>query len=372
MPTKAKTQKTLQDEIDAAEKKADKLLDDPAEVKDPDQIADALDRALVVAKRQIKRGTRNFLNVLFVGEAGTGKTARIKAWAESRGINLVQKMASTMDDTDLGGAIYNKNGVAARLATTEFDALDEIENSVLFLDEFNRAPKSVRGTLLTLIQDHMVPDDREPGKMRYLKNFLFTIAAINPYNANYNTDALDDAEQSRFKEVQVYSDPKVTMNYLVKFFEDEAKDAKADGDAEWELESLRKTELAKKLLGSKYFTFDNYESIDKSKEEGNGKILTARTLTDALQDCNGTKGSLLAVWDDHASSLKKDMVKKILADFEDLNLDDFEEVDNKANRVLKKKPAKKEEPEEEQVFGNTTDKKEFVRNKLGKLAGAIN
>lgn len=79
MPTKAKTQKTLQDEIDAAEKKADKLLDDPAEVKDPDQIVDALDRALVVAKRQIKRGTRNFLNVLFVGEAGTGKTARIKA-----------------------------------------------------------------------------------------------------------------------------------------------------------------------------------------------------------------------------------------------------------------------------------------------------
>ena len=70
------------------------------------------------------------------------------------------------------------------------------------------------------------------------------------------------------------------------------------------------------------------------------------------------------------------MVKKILADFEDLNLDDFEEVDDKANRVLKKKPAKKEEPEEEpeeeQVFGNTTDKKEFVRNKLGKLAGAIN
>jgi hypothetical protein len=66
------------------------------------------------------------------------------------------------------------------------------------------------------------------------------------------------------------------------------------------------------------------------------------------------------------------MVKKILADFEDLNLDDFEEVDDKANRVLKKKPAKKEEPEEEQVFGNTTDKKEFVRNKLGKLAGAMN
>ena len=369
MPTKAKTQKTLQDEIDAAEKKADKLLDDPAEVKDPDQIVDALDRALEVNLDEIEDDTRNFLNVLLVGEAGTGKTARIKAWAKSRGINLVQKMASTMDDTDLGGAIYNNNGVAARLATTEFDELDTVKNSVLFLDEFNRAPKSVRGTLLTLIQDHVVPDERQPGKMRYLRNFLFTIAAINPYNANYNTDALDDAEQSRFEEIQVYSDPKVTMKYLVDFYTKKAETARND---KRKLEALRKVELVKKLLGSKYFTFDNYESIDKSKEEGNGKILTARSFTNALQKCDGTKGSLLAVWDNFASSLKKDMVKKILADFEDLNLDDFEEVDDKANWVLKKKPAKKEEPEEEQVFGNTTDKKEFVRNKLGKLAGAIN
>lgn len=269
-----------------------------------------------------------------------------------------------MDDTDLGGAIAPKGDVATRLATTEFDELDEVENSVLFLDEFNRAPKSVRGSLLTLINNHTIRDDRVQGKSRFLKNFLFTVAAINPYNANYNTDTLDDAEMSRFKEVHVYSDPKVTMKYLVNNFTEEAKDAVEDGDKEYELEALRKVELSKTLLGSKYFSFDNYETIDQSKEEGNGKILTARTLTNALEDCDGTKASLLRVLDDHCNSLKKDMIKKILADYEDLNLDDFEEVDDKANQVLKSKPKEKEP--EEQVFGQSSNLADRVRKNLMK------
>lgn len=79
MPKAPKVQKTLKDDIDAAEEKANKLLDDPIVEDEADQIADTLDRALTVNTRQIKHGRKNFLNVLFVGEAGTGKTARIEA-----------------------------------------------------------------------------------------------------------------------------------------------------------------------------------------------------------------------------------------------------------------------------------------------------
>lgn len=355
--------KTLKDVTDTAVEKADKLLDNPEIEKDPDQIADTLDRALEVNLDEIEDGTHNFLNVLFVGEAGTGKTARIEAWAKSRGINLVHVLASVMDDTDLGGAIAPKGDVATRLATTEFDELDEVPNSVLFLDEFNRAPKSVRGSLLTLINNHTIRDDRVEGKSRFLKNFLFTVAAINPANSAYNTDDLDDAEMSRFKEVNVYSDPKVTEKYLADFYNKKADTARNDRR---KLEALRKVELVKKLLGSSQFSFDNYETIDQSKEEGNGKILTARTLTNALQDCDGTKASLLNVWNDHCSSLKKDMAKKILADYEDVNLDDFEEVDDKATRVLKQKP-KQDKEEEPSVFGKNVSMADRVKKNLSKL-----
>ena len=60
---------------------------------------------------------------------------------------------------------------------------------------------------------------------------------------------------------------------------------------------------------------------------GNGLILTARTLTNLLQNCDGTKEDFLDNWNNFCNSTKKTMVEGILANYQD--------VDDKANDALK-------------------------------------
>lgn len=102
----------------------------------------------------------------------------------------------------LGGIVArsSKNpAVATRLGTTEMaDTLDK-PNSVLFLDEYNRAKTEIRGAVLTLVQNHLVYDPESDSGYKFLPNFLFTVAAINPANTNYKgAKELDPAEKSRF------------------------------------------------------------------------------------------------------------------------------------------------------------------------------
>lgn len=232
-----------------------------------------------------------------------------------------------MDDTDLGGALSpdrESGRVAVKLASTEFDELDNVPDSVLFLDEFNRAPRSVRGTLLTLIQDHTIPDNRVKGKTRYLKNFLFTIAAVNPADANYNTDELDDAELSRFKRVDVYHDKLNTRNYLIDQLNRKIADS-TDPEEIREYEGQKG--IINTLLSSREFSFDSPQDVENSKENGNGLITSARTLTNLLFYCDGTKDDFLDNWNDFCNSTKKPSVEIILSNYED--------VDDKANDALK-------------------------------------
>lgn len=121
-------------------------------------------------------------NLLVVGPAGTGKTARIKQWATRNNINLVSVDAKTLDPSDLGGMIARKlmddgsaSNYVTKLGNTEFDVLDT-PHSVLFLDELNRAPQDVTGSLLTLIQEHRVPDPESKSKTKILGGMLFTVA----------------------------------------------------------------------------------------------------------------------------------------------------------------------------------------------------
>ena len=317
---------------------AKKDIDNEIVADKKSQIESVLDRALRFNKMQRRIGQKNFQNVLFIGEAGTGKSSIIRKWARDNGINLYEVRAAGMDDTDLGGAISKGEGdysnVVVRLASTEFDKLNR-PNSVLFLDEYNRAPKSVRTNLLELVNSHVVPDPRTESGQRYLENFLFTIAAINPANPDYDTDELDMAERTRFKNIDITGEPLVQLKWLRKELQAQIDNAE---DEEEKNEALGKLKLAETLLSHRDFEFDNRADIEKTKEEGNGLALNYRTFTAALMGSDGTKEDFLAGWNSYSNNLRKPMIERILRDYKD--------IDDKANQALS--------GTESEVFKDTT------------------
>ena len=281
-------------------------------------IEEALDLCLRVAKDEKETGGNEYVNVLFIGGGGSGKTSRIKAWAKAHNINLKEVHTADLDQTDMGGAVApDKSGTkVTRLSPTEMNALDK-PNSVLFLDEYNRGIDNIRGTLLTLIENHTVYDAEDPNFRRELKGLLFTVAAINPFSAEYNTNLLDIDEESRFMTVYVPSDPKATLSYLTQKFQGRGK----PGDE-------GRLALAKALLTSREFRFSSAEDEANSLREGNRKSLSARTLTRLLNASDGTKANFLKLYNQFCDSALRPMVEKILNNYQD--------IDDKANAALKK------------------------------------
>ena len=291
------------------------------------QIETVLDRALDLNEEQHELGKHNFQNILLIGEAGVGKSSIVRQWAKDNDINLFEVRAAGMDDTDLGGVISRGEGdysnVVQRLASTEFDKLDR-PRSVLFLDEYNRAPKSVRTNLLELVNSHVVPDPRTESGQRYLPNFLFTIAAINPPTADYDTDEMDMAEKTRFRNVDITPRSDELLRYLTKELQDQSDRASSDVRRK---RALGRLQLAQTLLSDKSFEFDSSEDIAKSKESGNGLALNYRTFTNLLFGSDGTKQDFLNNWNEYTNNLKKNMAERILSKYQD--------IDDKATDALK-------------------------------------
>ena len=335
MIKKKLTEDTVEQAINDADTKEEKQeiaktgeeLDEPLVSDSTGKIELELDRALRINRRNHRNGNRNFQNILFIGEAGSGKTARINAWARANNINLVTVKAGELDDTDTGGVIAGNiaTQVAVRLASTEFDQLDSTD-SVLFLDEWNRAPSTVRQSLLTLIQNHTVTDPRVPGRMRYLKNFLFTVAAINPDDGDYDVQRLDQAELGRVSRKFVSSDTSNWVKYSVEYY---TKLANRATDPEDKKVYLKEANLAKAIGSYKDFKFDDVDSkLDSQKdEEWNGLLLTPRNLTNAIEESEGDKEAFLSVYNDHCNNLHKHTME--------LALKDYKDIDDKANDALK-------------------------------------
>lgn len=287
---------------------------------------------------------KNFVNLLIVGVGGTGKTSMIEQWAHSRGLNLVTKATSIMDEADLNGipvaALGDKS--AQRLGTSEFDSLDE-PDSVLFLDEYNRGRATVRGTLLKLIQGHTIPDPSSKGSIKFLPNLLFTIGAINPADPNYNIgDPLDDAELSRFViYVQEGSDKYEYLDWITKTLKKRGEilgrikkeDPRMKNSDERLRANQRRIDLITFLVNDKRFAFDDQEAIDKAHSESNDTtlppmLLSFRTLTQALYASDGTVNSFLYYYQQAANRQKFNLIKLILTP--------YKEKEDKANQALDK------------------------------------
>lgn len=307
-------------------------LEEPLVSDDAGEIESELNDLLEINRDQLSQGSRNFQNCLFVGEAGTGKTARIKAWARKNNINLVIVKAGELDDTDTGGIIAGniQQQVAVRLASTEFDQLGK-KDSVLFLDEWNRAPDSVRQSLLTLIQDHTVTDPRVDGRMRFLPNFLFTVAAINPNSGDYDVKELDPAEEGRVEEITLTSTPENWVKYMSEYYTELANRAEKQGNERLALINNKIVNLSKAIGENPEFDFDTTESIKKIKDEyesvWNQKRTTPRTLTNAIVRAKGDKEEFLKRFNNFCNNIQYKKMESILNDYVD--------IDDKANQALK-------------------------------------
>ena len=291
----------------------------------------ALKRALLIQGKQLKR---QYPNIMLHGEGGLGKTAMVSQWANRNNINLVNKKASTMDETDLGGAMSpstERKGIAQRLTTDDFDSLDK-PRSVLFLDEYNRARPEVRTPLMELVNNHIIPDNREASGFRFLPNFLFTVAAINPDTKKhrYEVIPLDSAEMTRFSHIDVVPIIKSFKSHILKELKGELDAIGDDEDfADLVLETKGKIKLAETILNSDEFRFDDTKQRDDDwSNPGYNKIpLDYRSFEQAIMNSDGTKEGLLAVWKQNSNNLRYDMIEDILEDYVD--------VDDKANDALK-------------------------------------
>lgn len=352
----------------------DKYADPEDEVAYYDgDIEEALDKIYESAMNQKWKEEYNIENgdilktefpcLWLVGEAGTGKTTRVKAWCDANGVAMQERSLSTLDETDLGGAVAAdlQQGKARRLSSDEFDDLEK-DQCVLFLDEYLRGRAPVRQTLLNLINHHVVPNKEEKGGMKYYPKLLFVVGATNPKSDAYNIkDDFDSAEITRGKLVTVVGDPKGFLWNYLKMKRAEIRAAIKDHRTKYAQQCINKITIAEALVNDPRLEFDTAEEIAEildwegvDKIEGfNGKynvpILNSRSLTKLLEDSDGTVADVLNNWNDYCNPRKKKIAEEILDnvdinnfyDDSDFEVDDDEfdvdEVDDKANSVFKRK-----------------------------------
>ena len=301
--------------------------DDIAE-GDKNQVEIVLDRAFKRAKKLQKRGiTSDFPNVLIISDAGMGKSEMVRQWAQQNGIHLVEKNLGTMTPEALGGIVArsSKNpAVATRLGTTEMaDTLDK-PNSVLFLDEYNRAKTEIRGAVLTLVQNHLVYDPESDSGYKFLPNFLFTVAAINPANTHYKgAKELDPAEKSRFYTLWMSPNAMEHLRYLKKFYSSQIE----QDDEEEKIEDMGRLKIAETVLSYPDFSYDTAQDIEDNSDDSQYEPLNYRSFKLALDMSDGTKDDFLKVWNHYCNYNKKPIIERALKNYQD--------VDDKANAALK-------------------------------------
>lgn len=323
-------------------------------VGDPNELAPILDKALKTALRNKRQGKKGFTNVLVVGEAGSGKTSMIQSWANARGVNLYTVKANELDPTDMGGILapeYDENdkrtGKSTRLANHEFDALQR-RASILFLDEFNRAPQDTMGSIMQFVLDHTLRDATQPDGLMHFDNFLFTIAAINPSTGGSDTydstSDLDPAMRSRFAVTELSGlDVEAYLAYTknkyaksIKKLEDTLEKLQQDPDTdELDIEDAAedlhsengRLAIAEKVLSEPSFHFSDPDEIADAHMNGRG-ITNRRSFSRALDTCDGTKDDFIEQFSLLCDTAHLDTVEQALSD--------YTEVEDKATEVLKK------------------------------------
>ena len=300
----------------------------------PSELTDKLDDCLANAMANHASGMHDGVDLLITGLPGSGKTGITKQWAKDRGVKLFYLNAKN-DDL---GAILNgfpvdtvekdKDGKDVHRVTRSFskslDALDE-PNSVLFLDEFNRAAPKLRAVLLSLINEHVVDGDGPDG-FRHFNNLLFTVACINP---SVPTDPgamdLNDAEMSRFVDSMDWdSHTDDALRYIIFHINEMVKALKPTDEnyAYFYTRYHKILNLTNALLGDYRFEFDTRDDLlDLFNDKA--KMLNQRAITDALMAHGYSKDKFLNWVDKYSKFLEKDkiMIHDILDSYVELDIE---------------------------------------------------
>lgn len=141
--------------------------------------------------------------VVLVGDPGTSKTVKSKAYADQLGKELITVIASRMDPQDLSGfptkgeyKIKDEHGERI-IPVTEYAPqrwqveIMEKKKVILLLDEFSNAHPSVRASMLSFIQDRQFPNGD------YLPEETAIIVAMNPTDSAADGYELDPATTNR-------------------------------------------------------------------------------------------------------------------------------------------------------------------------------
>lgn len=305
--TDANAQKVAQ-ELKTAARGLDHTAWAPLDVKN--ELTDMLDFCLAQSMTAKKSGRRDGVDVLVSGLPGSGKTGITTAWAEDRGVNLFYLNAKNRElDAILNGfpvdVVDDKSGKhqVVKSRSTILDPLEE-PNSILFLDEFNRAPEDLRAILLTLINEHEIEGEGKRGKYEF-KNLLFTVACINP-NVPSDPGAMElfDAEKSRFVAQMDYDSNKPdALNYIPFYLQKTiSKLDKNDPDYPFlYVQHQKMYNLAMKILKHRNFKFDTRQDLGELAEK-RAVMLNQRELTNAITSF-GTSKDMFLKWVDNYSKL---------------------------------------------------------------------
>ena len=299
----------------------------------PSELTDKLDDCLSNAMAAHASGTHDGVDLLVCGLPGSGKTGITKQWAKDRGVNLFYLNAKNDDlgailngfpvdsiETDDDGKEVHK---VKRSFSTALDGLDE-PNSVLFLDEFNRAAPKLRASLLTLINEHTVEGPNKDGT-REFKNLLFTVACINP---SVPTDPgamdLNDAEMSRFVDTMDWDSKADDAIRYINFHLNKLLgnlDTKDDNYSFFYVRFNKIKNLANALINDPRFEFDSRNDLlDLFNDKA--KMLNQRSITDALMSHGYNKNKFLSWVDKYSKFLDKDkeMIHEILDGWVELDV----------------------------------------------------
>lgn len=331
------------------------------------RLTKVLDLALHVSQRGKAQGLKKNANVLITGLPGSGKTAIVDDWASSKGI-YSRTIPAT--DPDLEAAVYgltlrditktNQNATAKAPSTFLNDS-DEHPQSVLFLDEFNRANARLRRALLTLVNEKWVPDARFDRGRRYFPNLLFTVAAVNPggLRVDKNAELLNDAEKSRFiLKTKFDSNVETTMDYFVKHWNKAIKNLNKNGPdyLDYLEEYLRCQHLGLFIVQNSKFAYDTKEDLDTLYETG-CTMFNQRELTDLLNACEGNAEDMKELLVENSEFLQRDidMLIAILSKYQPPTLEQLIKLKNRdlgidlapSAEAVRQKDAQAAKPEED-------------------------